>query len=313
MVEHNGQAMGRIGVMDNRLYNDYRQANTAFFGFFEVFEDDQAAQALFDAAFEWAHSRGLDEIIGPRGLVGVEGGGALVEGFEYRPAMGIPYNPSYYDGLIQAAGFEKQSDFLSGYINDQQDLPEKVGLIAEKVKARYGFHVKSFASIAELRSWIPRVAEVHRDAFIHQHAYYPPSQEEIDLFAENILSIADPQLIKLVMKGDEVAGFIIAYQDISAALQQIRGKLWPLGWLRLLLERRTTRWVDINGLGLIPTYQGLGANAMLYAELRKTLKDYRFEHAEIVQVNEINFLSRSDMENLGVHWHKRHRHYRRTL
>jgi hypothetical protein len=58
MVEHNGQAMGRIGVMDNRLYNDYRQANTAFFGFFEVFEDDQAAQALFDAAFEWAHSRG---------------------------------------------------------------------------------------------------------------------------------------------------------------------------------------------------------------------------------------------------------------
>ncbi len=99
-----------------------------------------------------------------------------MEGFEYRPAMGIPYNPSYYDGLIQAAGFEKQSDFLSGYINDQQDLPEKVGLIAEKVKARYVFHVKSFASIAELRTG-SHGGRVHR-IFHHQPLLNPPSRKK---------------------------------------------------------------------------------------------------------------------------------------
>jgi hypothetical protein len=34
---------------------------------------------------------------------------------------------------------------------------------------------------------------------------------------------------------------------------------------------------------------------------------------DIVQVNETNFNSRSDMETMGVEWYKRHRHYRLAL
>jgi ribosomal protein S18 acetylase RimI-like enzyme len=122
--------------------------------------------------------------------------------------------------------------------------------------------------------------------------------------------IVDPSLIKLVMKDDEIAGFLIAYHDVSAGLQKAGGRLFPFGWFHILRDRRKTDWVNINGLGLLPQYRGLGANAVLYTELRDTIAAHGFKHMDIVQVNETNFNSRSDMETMEIKWYKRHRHYK---
>ncbi|MDX1601157.1 MAG: hypothetical protein R3191_06555, partial [Anaerolineales bacterium] len=76
--------------------------------------------------------------------------------------------------------------------------------------------------------------------------------------------------------------------------------------------RRTT-WLDVNGIGIVPEHQGIGANAVLYTELEKTVQDYDFEHADVVQIREENAKSMGDMQALGVSWYKRHRLYRREL
>ena len=52
--------------------------------------------------------------------------------------------------------------------------------------------------------------------------------------AQQIIWFADPRLIKLIFKDDELAGFLFAYPDVSAAIQRTGGRLWPLGWVDLL-------------------------------------------------------------------------------
>lgn len=312
LVESEGQVLGRMALLENRRYNDYQKKKAAFFGYFDVVDDESAAHALFKTAFNWARARGLNEILGPRGLIGIDGS-VLVEGFAHRPAMGIPYNYPYYDRLIRAAGFVKDTDYLSGYARADVIFPPRVYEIAEKIKAQRGFRIKSFTSRQELRAWVPRVMPVHQEAMGQLHTFYPPTEAEVRVVVNTLLTIADPHLIKLVMKGEEIVGFIIAYHDISAGLQRARGRLFPLGWWHILRERRRTRRLNVNGLGLLPAYRGLGANAMLYTELLRTVQQYHFEHVEVVQVNEANFASRSDMETLGADWYKRHRHYRLML
>jgi len=313
VVESGGGVLGRIAVMDNRSYNTYRAAKTAFFGFFEAVKDPDVARELLAAACEWARGRGLATLVGPRGLIGTDGGGVLVEGFEHRPALGIPYNFAYYDAFLETTGLEKDIDHLSGYLPISHQVPERINVIAEKVKARRGLWVMTFASKAEMRQWVPRVAKVHAQAFAETHTFYPPSEAEMAVIAGTLIDIADPHLIKLLMKGEDVVGFIFAYHDISAALQKAGGRLWPFGWYTLLQERKRTKWVNINGVGLLPAYQGLGGNALLYAELEKSVRAFDFEHIEVVQVNEKNLASRADMEALGVQWYKRHRSYKRAL
>jgi hypothetical protein len=211
------------------------------------------------------------------------------------------------------SGLQKRFDHLSGYVSADQTMPERVFSIAERVKATRGFWIKSFTSKKELRGWIGQIGIVVNESFVGGLDYCPITPEETKLAGEQLLEVADPRLIKLVMKGEEIAGFVFGFPDLSEAIQRSGGRLWPLGWYYLLREYKRTKWVNANGLGLLPQYQGLGANAVLYTELARTIRDFKFEHADIVQIVEENVRSRSDMETMGVNWYKRHRTYKRTI
>jgi GNAT superfamily N-acetyltransferase len=313
LAEQDGRVLGRVAVMDNKNYQAYRNVKAAFFGFLEMVEDQQVAARLFSTAFDWARERGLETMLGPRGMNPTEATGMLVEGFEHRAAMTIPYNFPYYDAYVKSVGFEKDTDHLSGYLPGGYELPERVLRIAEKIRQRRGLWVKSFKDKDEIRQWVPRVFEVYQTAFIDSHTFFPPTEREMEMIADPIIEVTDPGLVKTVMKGDEMVGFIISYYDLSGALQRCKGRLWPFGWYWLMTERRRTKWAIINGAGLLPEYQGLGANVLLYTELAKTIKEYGFEFADLVQVNEVNRASMADMENVGVNWYKRHRAYKIQL
>ena len=114
-MEQAGQTLGRIAVTDNRRYDEFCQTSKAFFGYADVVDDVRVSRPLFTAAFEWARERKLDEIVGPRGLIGSDAGGVLAQGYEHRAALGVPYNQPIYDSLWQDAGFVKDTDHLSGY------------------------------------------------------------------------------------------------------------------------------------------------------------------------------------------------------
>jgi GNAT superfamily N-acetyltransferase len=313
LAERDGHTLGRIAVMDHRPYNDYLGSATAFFGLFEAIDDADVARGLFARAFDWARARGLESMLGPKVLGGAEPSGVLVEGFEHRPAMGMPYNYAYYDALVQASGFVKDGDSLSGYLSGDHELSERFYRLADKVRERRGLWVKSFETKDEMRQWAPRVARVYREVFAEFADSPPPTDDEVQAFSNTLITIADPRLPKLVMHGDEIVGFLFAYHDISEALQRARGRLFPLGWYYLLTERKRTKWVNINGLGVLPAYQGRGAVILLYTELARSIKSFHFEHADVVAVGEDNIKSLTDMETIGVRWYKRHRTYRRVL
>ena len=40
-------------------------------------------------------------------------------------------------------------------------------------------------------------------------------------------------------------------------------------------EFKRTEWVNVNGIGLLPEHRGVGANAVLYTEMAKSVQSYR--------------------------------------
>ena len=307
------RTLGRLAVLDNRVYNEARQKREAFFYYLDMVEDKAVTRALFDAAITWARGRGLENLSGARGFMQGDGQGILIEGFEHRPAVGIPYNYPYYDALLSDAGFLKETDTFSGYLSGTYELPPRFYEIAEKVKERRGLRIRSFTSRRELRAWVPRIGKLVTESFAEHADAWPMTEEEFLIVAERLLSIADPRLIKLVMKGDEMIGFLFAFHDISAAIQRIKGRVWPFGWIALLREFRRTTWLNINGVGLLPQHQGVGANAVLYTEMARSVRDFHFLHADVVQVEEKNRKSLGDMAAIGVQWYKTHRIYTRAI
>jgi GNAT superfamily N-acetyltransferase len=301
--------------MENRPYNEYHQVRQAQFYLFETTEDLEVCRALFERAFEWARARGLTHLVGPKGFGPLDGYGMLVEGYEHRPAMTMMnYNPPYYPEFMRELGFEKEVDFVSHYLSaDKFHLPERIHRIAARAAKRSGLEVKRFRSKRELIAWGPRIGETYNQTFVENWEYYPLSGREIKFVMDEILTIADPRLFKIITHGENVVGFLFAFPDVSAAIQRSRGRLFPFGILDMLLEMKRTRWVALNGAGILPDYQGRGGNALLYSEIEKTIKEFGFLHADLTQVAESAAMMRRDLENIGGVAYKNHRVFKRAL
>ena len=313
IAEDKGRVLGRLAVLNPRKHNVHHNERSAFFSLFECVNDGSATSSLFEYAVTWARERGLERLVGPLGFIPGDAKGLLIEGFQHRPAMGVPYNYDYYDRLILENGFRKLTDYYSGYLPGNYELPDRFLHIARKVKETRNFHIKSFRDKAELRSWVYRIQRVYNAAFENTFLYAPLTQAETKVIADRFLSISIPRMIKLVMKGDEVIGFLFAFIDISAAIQKSHGKLFPFGWLHFKQDFKKSRCININGVGLLPGHRGVGANAVLYSEMAETLRNISFDHADIVQIEEGNVKSQGDMRAIGVEWRKKHRVYHRDV
>ncbi len=315
IASRDGQDVGRIGALENRRFNDYHGTKEAQFYLFECIDDQDVANALFERVFEWARDRGLEAVVGPKGFSPFDGYGIQIEGFEHRQMMMMMnYNYEYYRHLVENLGFEKEVDFVSTYIKISDfQLPERVHRIAERVKKRRNLIVHRFQSKRELREWKDRIGRAYNDTFVDNWEYYPLTQAEIDFVLDDLILLADPHFIKIITHEGDVVGFLLGFPDISASLQRANGRLFPFGLLQMLWDMRRTNWTSLNGMGIVPQFQGLGGNALLYSEMEKTIKSSHFIHAELTQVAETAVQMRRDLINLGAKPYKNHRVYIRHL
>ena len=313
LAEDNNRILGRIAAIANSRSNSANKLDTVFFYYYESIDDSEVSGALFNEVINWTKERGHTQVYGPKGLLQGDGIGLLVDGFDYIPAVGIPYNFDYYDHLVKEAGFEKKFDYFSAYVDTKAGLSDKVRRVAEKVKKRSGFWVRKFETKEEIMAITPELRTVYNSAFGGSEGFSPITEEEIVVIAERMLSVADPRLIKLVYKDDKIIGFLFSYPNICRGLQKTNGRLFPFGWFHIMREFKTTKYMDSNGIGILPEYQGLGPTAVIYTELEKTFREFDFEFVETVQTREDNIASLGESSHFAMDWVKTHRVYQIDL
>lgn len=315
LASQSGRDVGRIAVLNNRRFNEYHGTKQVQFYFFDCEDDLVIAKALFERIFEWAHQRGLDQIDGPKGFGPLDGYGLLVKGYEHRQMMNMMnYNYPYYPKLVETLGFEKEVDFVSCYLNSEDFiLPPRIHSISERVQKRGTLTVHRFTKKRLLVKWANRIGKAYNDSFVNNWEYYPLTENEISFVVDNLMLVANPRLIKIITHDQDVVGFLFGFPDVSAAMQRARGRLFPTGLVDILLEMRRTKWISLNGAGILPEFQGRGGNALLYSEMEKTVRGFSFKHADLTQVAESAVQMRKDLENIGGKPYKNHRVFRRSL
>jgi hypothetical protein len=321
LARRSGQAVGRVAVLENTRYNGRHATRYAFFHLLEMEEDAEAAAGLMEASADWARRRGLTALVGPGGLGATAGSGILVEGFEHRAAMTMmAYNPPYYARLLEQLGFQTHQNLYSARLDAESfRLPERVRGVAEKVLARGRFRVLEFRRKRELMRLAPELGRIYNTAIGADHPEtYPYSEHELERVTRELIFVADPALIKVLAYDERVVGFVFGFPDLSAALQRSQGRLTPWALLDILAEYRRTTSLIVNGMGILPEFQRLGGNALLYYALERAARGRRpsnppFRHVDLTQVADTTELMLSDLKTLGGEVYKTHRVYRKEL
>ena len=310
---HRGDTVvGRAAAMENRRYNAEHSVNTAHFYFVDFTDDSDVPPTLFNSMAQWARDRGLESLTGPLFSGGTMGGGVLIHGFEHRAAMTMmPYNFPYYEQHYVGAGFKKKFDLFSLQAEPSAvRLPDRVELLADKVRSRGRFTVEPLRNRGELKRVADEIERLYNPTLADHSENYPLTERELATLKKDLLTIARPDLETVIRYDGEVVGFILAFPDLSETLQRNQGKLGPIAIARLLRARSNNTKILFNGMGILEKHQRLGGNALLYSELAKSVSaGGGFQDCEMVQINEETEMMLRDMETLGAVPFKRHRVY----
>lgn len=317
IAQRDGKVVGRIAALENKRFNDFHKTKQGSFYLFDCINDQNVANALFDTAIAWAKARGLNQIVGPKGYGPLDGYGIQIEGNDHRQMMNMMnYNFPYYQTLVETYGFTKEVDFVSSFVKPQEFvMPEKIKKAVGIARKRARLTIKSFKDKKEIRAWKTRIKEAYNGAFVQNWEYYPLTDRELDYVLNNALLVVIPTMVQVILnENGDLVGFVLPFPDISRAMQKNKGKMGPIEIIRLLLELNKTDWVCYNGIAILPEYQGMGGNALLFDTLlAATQKHPRLVNGELSQVAETAVQMRKDLLNLGVKPYKNHRVYKYSI
>jgi GNAT superfamily N-acetyltransferase len=315
------QKVGTIAAFTNDRYNEFHNENKGWFGFFEVMEIPEAAQALFDAVEDWNRKAGHESILGPAQFSTNDELGLLVDGFNDLPRILMTYNPQYYSEYILAAGYNKAMDLWAHSLvvkMYEEEIPEKLVRVVEMVRKRGPFHIRP-VNLKQYDREIEIVRAIYNKSWERNWGFVPFTDPEFDKLAEDLRQIIDPALSVIVEKEGEAVGFGILLPDLNQPLRLAYprpGMPETLTMLKLLWHwkvRRKVDWVRGFALGVLPEFRGRGVDAMMYLELIKGALARGFTWAELSWTLETNFMINRSMELLGAKVYKTYRMYEKQL
>lgn len=303
-----GRTVGRIAAILDHRYIRHHGENAGWFGFFESEEDPEIVAALVGAAAEWLARRGIRIMRGPMNPSANYECGLLVEGFDSPPCIMMPYNPPYYDRLLQQVGLRKARDLYAWHTTATEIQVQRAEHVAQRAAREHGVRVRP-VRLKDFQAELERFFQIYNAAWSRNWGFAPMSREEMEYLGRQMRPIVDPNLALLAEIRDKPVGCALALPDINQALRHARGRLFPLGLFKILYHKRSIRRMRVLILGVLEEYRTTGAAAALYAALFRNGRRAGYEEGEFSWVLEDNVLMNRSLEALGARRYKTYRIY----
>ena len=303
----NGEVVGRIAAIKNDIYLKYHNDASGQFGFFECINDQQVANALFDAAKVWMKEKGLKFMNGPANPSSNDIYGMLVEGFNDSPRLLMPYNPEYYIKLCENYGMKKAKDlFAWKLVNEKLMESEKLRRGQELVRKRYNLKISQL-DMKNFQKDLEKFKYVYNKAWAPNWGFVPMTEEQIDAMAKDMKPIAEPSLVLFGEIEDKLIGAALVMLDYNFIFKQMNGRLFPFNFIKLFTQKKKIRWARILTLGIIPEYQKKGLDTIFYWEIVNRAADIGIRLGEASWVLEDNDMMNRGLELMNAERYKRYR------
>jgi hypothetical protein len=303
------EPIGRISAFVDRLAVVAWGESIGLFGSFECAGGGEGARLLLKAARDWLRDRDMTRMRGPWSFASQEWG-LVVEGFAPPAVIMAPQNPPEYNRLLTDFGLQKAKDLLV-YVADAREgyvFPQRYLTLTDRVQQRYGITVRA-VDMKRLPEEVATLMALSNRAIGDNWGYYPVTQAESEALARDLRQIINSAAVLIAEGRDgQPIGFAIALPDINVLLKGLNGRLWPLGWLKLLRGLPRLRQYRMWALAVTPEYQAKAVDALLYRRLYEALyhPDARIE---INYVLEDNVRMNNALRNLQVRDLRRYRVY----
>ena len=240
--------------------------------------------------------------------------GMLIEGFDEVATFEEQYNFPYYKDLLEACGYEKETDWLE-YKIFPSPLDERTDRIADMVLKRYNLRVVQEKSKKKfLKKYGDQLFEVIDQAYAPLHGTVPLSESvRAQILEQFELILSLKFFIAIVDENDRVIAFGFALPSLAKAVNKSKGKMLPAGIFRMLHAIKKPQVVDLALVGILPEYQGKGVNAIIMRFMANSIKKNHIQFCETNLNLEDNIKIQQQWKLFNHSQHKRRRCFIKKL
>lgn len=312
IAEADGKVVGRISAQVDKNYNDLWREKLGSFGFFECPDDQEIANMLFDAAAEWVRAQGMTVLRGPMSPSSNDEWGWLLDAYDKRPVLMMPYNPPYYHRLAESWGMRKAKDLLAFIKYSSTPMPQRFVDLAQRLRANPRISTRSI-NMKNLKSEMAIIRELYNESWQKNWGFAPMTEKEMDLLADNLKTFAEPEMVRFAFYDGQPAGLSITLPDMNQILVHLNGRLGLVGMLRFLYYRRRVNGARALVFGFKQQFRRLGLPVLLFYETEEYMRRRGYRWCELSWNLEDNRLINDFDRELGAEVYKHYRVYERQL
>ncbi len=321
IAERDNKPVGRISAQVDqnhlKIYNDA----TGFFGFFESIEDQSVADALFKAASDWLREKGMKRVVGPFSFNINDESGLLIDGFNCPPRVAMGHAQPYYQGLVEAAGFTKVVDMRAYLTPMDTALPFKqLKWLKRSLERNPRLAVRSLDP-KRYDEDFAAIVDIWRAGWVENWGSIPMTEAEGKHLAKETKLILIPELVSIATVDGKPAAMCMALPDFNEMIRDLKGKLFPFGWAKLLW-RVLTRRSFLSGtrvilMGVVPEYKNKPMGSQLALLTVGAVRDASLKLGmpvcEMSWVLETNTQTCHSIEDIGGRIYKTYRMFEKAL
>ena len=315
------ELVGTIAAFTNHRHNEYQNENVGFFGFFEVLEDFEAAEALLKTAENWVRDQGHSALRGPAQWSTNDECGLLVDGFNDLPRILMTYNPAYYVDYVERAGFQYARDLWAyqlGVKDFMKFTGERLNDLTSRITDRKQITIRNI-NMKIYDQEVAKVKLLYNRAWAKNWGFVPMTDAEFGQLADELKAAIDPDLVFIAEKDGKTVGFSITLPDINQALHAAYPKPSTPEWwtmLKLIWHWKVARkitWVRVLVLGVIPEYRKLGIDALMYYKSAQAAAKKGMSTGEMSWILDNNDKMNRPIIAMGGEIYKTYRFYEKAL
>jgi GNAT superfamily N-acetyltransferase len=267
----NNEIVGRIAAIVNWVEVKEQNKNKVRFGWYDVVDDIEVSRKLLEEVISFGKKRDLSYVEGPVGFSNMDKAGLLTYGYDELNTMITWYHHPYQKEHLKRLKFKKQAEWVEYKIQiySEKEAPEKVKKFSDLIMRRYSLKPLNFNSTNHIVPYIDEMFDLLNNTYNNLQTFVPIQKYQVEHYKERYLRYIHPDFIKSVVDKDgKLIAFAITMPSFSRALKKINGKLFPFGFIRILMAQKFNSRASLYLIGVHPEYQNKGVTAILFNDLQ---------------------------------------------
>lgn len=278
-----GKFAGRIAAFVNKKYkNKGDDVPVGGIGFFDCTNNQDAADMLFDVAKHWLLQKGMQAMDGPVNFGERDRWwGLVVKGHDIPPLYCMNFNPPYYVQLFENYGFRN-------YFNQICFGMKTNVYLQQKFYDRHALCAKdpNFSSAHIKKNQLDKFARdftiVYNKAWAGHGGLKQLEEKVVRKMFQSMKPVMDERVSWFIYHKGEPIGIWINLPDLNQWFKYLNGKFNLWNKLKFLWIKSTKKNRKFTGLvfGIVPEFQGTGADSYLILEGARVIQQLYLENGE---------------------------------